>query len=71
VPQLKDDYKKAYDKLTYGPALSQFIGYSHFSDNRLYNYRIGFELEGQNTIRLIKVMHRKDIYKKFYFTFFI
>lgn len=43
VPQLKDDYKKAYDKLTYGPALSQFIGYSHFSDNRLYNYRIGFE----------------------------
>jgi len=26
VPQLKGDYKKGYDKLTNGPALSQFIG---------------------------------------------
>jgi len=43
VAQLKDDYKKGYDKLSNGPALSQFIGYVHYSENRVTNYRIGFE----------------------------
>lgn len=43
VPQLNETYRKGYDKLTNGPALSEFIGYTHFSDNRLYNFRAGFE----------------------------
>ncbi len=43
VPQLKGDYRKGYDKLANGPALSEFIGYTHFSDKRLYNFRAGFE----------------------------
>jgi len=43
VAQLKGDYKKGYDKLTSGPALSQFIGYVHYDENRIYNFRIGFE----------------------------
>jgi len=43
VPQLKGNYRKGYDKLSNGPALSQFIGYIHFSDNRLYNFRAGLE----------------------------
>jgi len=43
VPELKDDYKKGYDKLSNGPAISEYIGYMHFSDNRLYNFKIGFE----------------------------
>lgn len=43
VAQLKGDYKKGYDKLTNGPALSQYIGYVHYSDNRVLNFRIGFE----------------------------
>ncbi len=43
VAQLKNDYKKGYDKLTNGPAFSQYIGYTHFSENRVSNFRIGFE----------------------------
>jgi len=43
VPHLKGDYKKGYDKLSNGPALSQFIGYIHFSDKRIYNFKAGFE----------------------------
>ena len=43
VLELKGDYKKGYDKLTNGPALSEFLGYIHFSDSRLYNFRMGFE----------------------------
>jgi len=43
VPELKDNYKKGYDKLSNGPALSEYIGYVHYSDNKLYNFKIGFE----------------------------
>ncbi len=43
VGQLQGDYKKGYDKLTNGPALSQYIGYVHFSDNNISNFRIGFQ----------------------------
>lgn len=43
VPQLADDYIKGYDRLTNGLALTEFIGYQHFSKNRLINYFVGFE----------------------------
>ncbi len=43
VPQLAGDYKKGYDKLCSGPALSQFIGYSHMSNNMRYNFFVGLE----------------------------
>jgi len=43
APQLKDDYNKGYDKLTNGPAASLYLGYMHFSNNKLTNYSIGAE----------------------------
>ncbi len=43
VPQLLDDYKKGYDRLTNGLALRQFIGYQILSANRRTNFYIGLE----------------------------
>jgi hypothetical protein len=43
VPQLNDDYKKGYDRLTGGFTLSQFVGYMYLSDSRLLNFFGGFE----------------------------
>jgi mRNA interferase RelE/StbE len=45
--------------------IKKLKGFKTFYRYSFDSFRIGFELEGQNTIRLIKVMHRKDIYKKF------
>lgn len=44
VPQLLDDYKKGYDRLSNGLALNQFIGYQHLSSDRRANFYIGVEL---------------------------
>jgi hypothetical protein len=44
VQQLNGDYKKGYDRLTGGFAISQFIGYLHVSRNRFLNGYIGIEL---------------------------
>jgi hypothetical protein len=43
VPQLSKEYKKGYDRLTNGLALSQFIGYHHLDPKRLVNFLAGFE----------------------------
>lgn len=43
VPFLRDEYVGGYDRLTSGFALSQFIGYRYFSNNRLVNFYIGYE----------------------------
>ncbi|MCD4744846.1 MAG: hypothetical protein K8R58_00940 [Bacteroidales bacterium] len=43
APQLKDDYKKGYDRLTNGFAISEFIGYLYLGKNRLLNFFAGFE----------------------------
>lgn len=45
--------------------IKKLKGFKSFYRYSFDTYRIGFELENQNTLRLIKVMHRKDIYKKF------
>lgn len=45
--------------------IKKLKGFNSFYRYSFDNYRIGFQLEKQNSIRLIKVMHRKDIYKKF------
>ncbi|MBK7870546.1 MAG: hypothetical protein IPJ74_07625 [Saprospiraceae bacterium] len=44
VPQLFDDYKKGYDRLTNGLALHQFIGYQVLSTDKHTNFYIGLEL---------------------------
>lgn len=43
VPELDDNYKKGYDHLTNGLALTEFIGYMHCSNSRLINFFAGFE----------------------------
>ena len=53
VTQLTGDYKKGYDRLTGGLALSQFIGWQSLAADRRSNWLIGLEFnEGfTNTLR--------------------
>jgi mRNA interferase RelE/StbE len=50
------------DKMT---NTKKLIGYTTYYRIKLGDYRIGFELISSNEIRLITIIHRKDIYKKF------
>ncbi len=43
IRQLDQPYIKGYDRLTNGLAFKEFIGYQHFSNNRLLNFFIGVE----------------------------
>jgi hypothetical protein len=43
VPTLSGDYKKGYDRLTNGFALTEFIGYQYLAKNRRINFLAGFE----------------------------
>ena len=43
APQLKGDYKKGYDHLCNGPAVSQFIGYQYLGNSRKINFFAGLE----------------------------
>lgn len=42
--QIQDAYRKGYDRLCYGMALTQFIGWNHFSDARGFHFFAGFEV---------------------------
>lgn len=41
LPQIEGEYGKGYDRLTSGPAMSEFIGYQHISLNRRIIFLIG------------------------------
>ncbi len=43
TPQLRDDYKKGYDRLCNGPAISEFIGFQHINNNQRWNFFGGIE----------------------------
>ena len=43
TPQIMDDYKAGYDRLSGGFQVEQFIGFVHYDDNNLYNFYGGFE----------------------------
>ncbi len=43
APQLDKDYKKGYDRLSNGLAISEFIGYLNLSENKMMNFYAGFE----------------------------
>jgi mRNA interferase RelE/StbE len=45
--------------------IKKLIGYTSFYRIKMGVYRIGFELINDKEIKLITVLHRKDIYKKF------
>lgn len=38
APQIAGNYKKGYDKLSDGPALSEFLGYMYLGNNRLVSF---------------------------------
>lgn len=38
APQVAGDYKKGYDKLSDGPAISEFLGYMYLGNNRLVSF---------------------------------
>jgi len=42
--QVKDDYKKGYDRLHSGLGLSQFIGYVYLGESRIWNFYAGLDL---------------------------
>ncbi len=44
APQVLGDYAKGYDKLSGGPAISEFIGYLHLGNKKLFNFFAGIEL---------------------------
>ncbi len=41
--QLSGNYIKGYDRLSYGPALSESFGYIHFSNNHMINFSAELE----------------------------
>lgn len=43
APQILDDYKKGYDRLTNGFCFKEFIGYIYFGNKRTLNFYTGFE----------------------------
>lgn len=43
VPELSREYKKGYDRMSNGLALTEGISYMHCSNRRLLNFMIGFE----------------------------
>ena len=43
APQIKDDYRRGYDRLTAGFGATQFIGYVHLSNKRTVNFFAGIE----------------------------
>ncbi|MFK7950451.1 MAG: hypothetical protein AB8G11_22880 [Saprospiraceae bacterium] len=43
LPQLANNYRVGYDRLTYGLGFTEFIGYQYLSRNRLINFYVGAE----------------------------
>ncbi|MFO0359961.1 MAG: type II toxin-antitoxin system RelE family toxin [Flavobacteriales bacterium] len=43
----------------------KLVGFTNYYRIKVGDYRVGLELINPNEIRLITVLHRKDIYKKF------
>jgi hypothetical protein len=44
IPQLRNDYRKGYDRLTNGLLLEQYVGYNYFANNGLINFHIGLDI---------------------------
>lgn len=43
IPQLEEEYRKGYDRLTNGLAFNEFVGYVHFGKRKLVNFYGGIE----------------------------
>ena len=44
VPQLTEEYRKGYDRLSYGIGFYEFIGYQYMGNKRRINFVAGIEL---------------------------
>jgi len=44
IPQLNQEYRKGYDRLTNGIAFNQFVGYYFHSQNRFVNFYAGIDI---------------------------
>lgn len=44
INSLSDEYKKGYDRLSFGYAANAYVGYMHLSKNRFINFYGGFNL---------------------------
>ena len=44
VAAVKADWVKGYDRLSIGPCLYQYLGYTYLSSNRFVNFTLGFEM---------------------------
>lgn len=44
IPQLRNAYKKGYDRLSNGIFIEQYIGYTYFANNALVNFNIGLDI---------------------------
>lgn len=45
APQLKDDYRRGYDRLSGGLLLSQSIGFMYFGQRKLLNFHVALEIQ--------------------------
>ena len=43
IPQINGEYEKGYDRLTYGFATKQFIGYQYLVNSNKLHFRVGVE----------------------------
>lgn len=43
APHLSKEYRKGYDRLSFGFSVSEFFGYQFFDNNRYFNFLIGIE----------------------------
>jgi hypothetical protein len=54
TPQIENDYVKGYDRLSAGPCINLFLGYLLYSNSKLANCKIGFDLTYASTKSLRK-----------------
>lgn len=62
--KLIEDFENA-DSLSEIPKIKKMQGFHTFYRVRLGDYRVGFELQEDNSVLFILVAHRKEIYNYF------
>jgi mRNA interferase RelE/StbE len=45
--------------------IKKLVGYKYYYRIRIGNYRMGIKIDDDNVVTLIRIKHRKDIYKSF------
>jgi len=74
VPQMTDQLKKGYDRLSNGIAFTQFLGYLYLSNNRITNFFAGFELtegitQNRRTIDYDQMKHDNSVQNDLLYSF--